>query len=553
LGVIDLWYKDAIIYSLDVETFQDSDGDGIGDFRGLGERLDYLASLGVTCLWLLPFYASPNRDNGYDVMDYYSVDPRLGTLGDFVEFMHKARERGIRVLADLVVNHTSDQHPWFQAARRSKDSPYRGYYIWSDELPADAREGMVFPGYQDAVWDWDEAAQAYYFHRFYSFQPDLDIANPAVREEICRIMGFWLELGVSGFRLDAAPFLVEMKGSAGNPAEDHYAYLREFRDFLSWRRGDAILLAEANVSREKVTEYFGEGAKIHMLFSFLLNQHVFLALARQEAEPLVRGMRLPPLPPPTGQWANFLRNHDELDLGRLTDAERQEAFRAFASDPRMQLYGRGIRRRLPPMLGGDRRRIEMAYSLLFSLPGTPVLRYGEEIGMGDDLSLPERESVRTVMQWSTEQNGGFSTAPADRLVRPTLAGGPFGVHAGVDVEDQQRDPGSLLHWMERLIRTRKQCPEIGWGDWEIVETGDPGDAGVFAHRCTWSGGTVVAVHNLAGRPAAVRLKLTVEHGEKLVELLGDQPYKLVEAGSEIDLEPYGYRWFRIGGARRFLA
>jgi maltose alpha-D-glucosyltransferase/alpha-amylase len=548
--VIDLWYKDAVIYSLDVETFQDSDGDGIGDFRGLGERLDYLASLGVTCLWLLPFYASPNRDNGYDVMDYYSVDPRLGTLGDFVEFMHKAKERGIRVLADLVVNHTSDQHPWFQAARRSKESRYRDYYIWSGTLPADAREGMVFPGYQDAVWDWDEAAQAYYFHRFYSFQPDLNIANPKVREEICRIMGFWLELGVSGFRLDAAPFLVEMKGTDGNPAEDHYAYLREFRDFLSWRRGDAILLAEANVSREKVSEYFGEGAKIHMLFSFLLNQHIFLALARREAEPLVRGMRLPPLPPPTGQWANFLRNHDELDLGRLTDAERQEAFRAFAPDPGMQLYDRGIRRRLPPMLDGDRRRIEMAYSLLFSLPGTPVLRYGEEIGMGDDLSLPERESVRTVMQWSTERNGGFSTAPEDRLVRPTIADGPFGVHAGVDVEDQQREPGSLLHWMERLIRTRKQCPEMGWGDWEIVETGDPR---VFAHRCTWSGGTVVAVHNLAGRPAAVRLKLTVEHGEKLVELLGDQPYKLVEAGSEIDLEPYGYRWFRIGGTRRFLA
>jgi maltose alpha-D-glucosyltransferase/alpha-amylase len=548
--LIDLWYKDAVIYSLDVETFQDSNDDGIGDFRGLGERLDYLSSLGVNCLWLLPFYPSPNRDNGYDVMDYYGVDPRLGTLGDFVEFMHKASERGVRVLVDLVVNHTSDQHPWFQAARQDRASPYRDFYIWSDTLPANAHEGMVFPGYQDAVWDWDEAAQAYYFHRFYAHQPDLNISNPAVREEICKIMGFWLELGVSGFRVDAAPFLIEMKGASAEPGEDHYAYLREFRDFLSWRRGDAILLAEANISRDKVAEYFGDDARIQMLFSFLLNQHLFLALAQKEAAPLVRGLLLPPTPPPTGQWANFLRNHDELDLGRLTGEERAAVFREFAPAPEMQLYDRGIRRRLPPMMNGDRRRIEMAYSLLFSLPGTPVLRYGEEIGMGDDLTLAERESVRTVMQWSTEPNGGFSTAPAERLARPAIADGPFGTTAGVDVESEQRDPGSLLHWMERLVRTRKQCPEIGWGEWEIVETGDPG---VFAHRCSWSGGTVIAVHNLADRPAAVRLDAGGARREKLVELLGDQPYKLVGIDEEIDLEPYGYRWFRMGGARRFLA
>jgi maltose alpha-D-glucosyltransferase/alpha-amylase len=550
--MIDLWYKDAILYSLDVETFQDSNGDGIGDFRGLAERLDDLSSLGVTCLWLLPFYPSPNRDNGYDVMDYYGVDPRLGTLGDFVEVMRKARERGLRVIIDLVVNHTSDQHPWFQSARRSRDSPYRDFYIWSDTLPADAHEGMVFPGYQDAIWDWDEAAGAYYYHRFYAHQPDLDISNPAVREEICRIMGFWLELGVSGFRLDAAPFLIEMKTAAGD-GEEQYAYLREFRDFLSWRRGDAILLAEANVSRESVMQYYGEGAKIHMLFSFLLNQHLFLALAAQEAALLIEGLEHLPVPPPTGQWANFLRNHDELDLGRLSPEDRERVFAEFAPDPGMQLYDRGIRRRLPPMLGGDRRRIEMSYSLLFSLPGTPVLRYGEETGMGDDLSLPERESVRTVMQWSAERNCGFSTAPGDRLVRPAIADGPFGCCSGVNVEEQRRDPKSLLHWMEQVIRTRKQCPEIGWGEWQILETGDPA---VFAHRCDWCGGTVIAVHNLADRPASVSLAsgLPVEPPmPPMVELLGDRPYQQVDGGQVIALEPYGYRWFRIGAARRFLA
>ncbi|HET9225160.1 MAG TPA: alpha-amylase family protein, partial [Thermoanaerobaculia bacterium] len=416
--MIDLWYKDAVIYSLDVETFQDSNGDGIGDFRGLTERLDYLGSLGVTCLWLLPIHPTPNLDNGYDVQDYYAVDPRLGTLGDFVEFMHQARERGIRVMLDLVVNHTSTRHPWFQSARRDKSSPYRNFYVWSDTLPDNAREGMVFPGYQDSVWTWDEEAKAYYFHRFYAHQPDLDISNPDVREEICRIMGFWLELGVSGFRLDAAPFLIEMKG-AGAVGEDQYAYLREFRDFLSWRRGDAILLAEANVEREKMAQYFGEGVRLHMLFGFLVNQHYFLALARQQAEPLIRGLKMPPPLPPTGQWANFVRNHDELDLGRLTPEEREEIARQFAPDPGMWLYERGIRRRLPPMLDGDRRRIELAYSLMFSLPGTPVLRYGEEIGMGDDLSLPERESVRTPMQWSREPNGGFSTA--SRLPKSAVA------------------------------------------------------------------------------------------------------------------------------------
>ncbi|HYG61115.1 MAG TPA: alpha-amylase family protein [Thermoanaerobaculia bacterium] len=545
--MIDLWYKDAIIYSLDVDAFQDSNGDGIGDFRGLSERLDYLTSLGVTCLWLLPFYPSPNRDNGYDVMDYYGVDPRLGTLGDFVEFMRRARERGIRVLIDLVVNHTSDQHPWFQSARKDPASPYRDFYVWSETLPKNWNQGMVFPGYQDSIWAWDEEAGAYYLHRFYAHQPDLNISNPLVREEICRIMGFWLELGVSGFRLDAAPFLIEMKGTdSAHPAdnEDQYAYLREFRDFLSWRQGDAILLAEANISRDKVNQYFGDDARLHMLFAFLVNQQLFLSLAKQETEPLVRGLRMLPVPPLTGQWANFLRNHDELDLGRLSEAERQKVFQEFGPDPSMQLYHRGLRRRLPPMLGGDRHRVELAYSLMFALPGTPVVRYGEEIGMGEDLSLAERESVRTAMQWSDEEKGGFTsfTCPG----RPVISGGEYG-YEKVNVAAQQRDPKSLLHWMVRLISARKQCPEVGWGSWEILEAGDPA---VFALRYDWQDGTVITVHNLADREAAVRLH--IDGGEPLFELIGDRPYELIASDEEIALRPYGYRWFRLGGTRHFL-
>ena len=538
----DLWYKDALIYCLDVETFMDANGDGIGDFAGLASRLDYLAGLGINTLWLLPFFPSPNRDNGYDVMDYYGVDDRLGTLGDFVEFIRAARERGLRVLIDLVVNHTSDQHPWFQQARRDPDSRYRDFYVWSDEKPADADEGVVFPGVQEAVWTYDRTAKAYYFHRFYKHQPDLNIANGAVREEIERIMGFWLELGVSGFRVDAAPFLIELKGIEVPGTAEPYEYLREFRDFLSWRRGDAILLAEANVAMEKVPEYFGDGTKLHLLFNFMLNQHLFLALARKTKAPLVEGFHLPPAIPDSGQWVNFLRNHDELDLGRLTEAQRQTVFEAFAPEEGMRLYERGIRRRLPPMLGGDERRVRMAYSLMFTLPGTPVLRYGEEIGMGEDLSLPERTAVRTAMQWSGEKNGGFSGADPGDLARPAIEGGEYGYET-VNVDRQRRDPDSLLSWMERTIRIRKECPEFGWGAWSIVETDQPD---VFAHACQHEGGTVVAVHNLAERDVEGALDLSPFGASKAVDLLGGRRETALDGQTHaFSLDPYGFRWFRL--------
>jgi maltose alpha-D-glucosyltransferase/alpha-amylase len=541
--VRDLWYKDAVIYCLDVDRFMDGNGDGIGDFKGLKDKLSYISGLGVNCLWLLPFYRSPGRDNGYDVKDYLSVDPPLGDLGDFVEFMHLAKERGLRVIVDLVVNHTSDQHPWFQQARSDPKSPYRDYYVWSKTKPEDAHEGMVFPGVQHAIWTYDRRAGEYYLHRFYEHQPDLNVANPKVRDEIERVMGFWLQLGVSGFRMDAAPFVVEMKGVDGAEVSDPLEFLADFRSFLTWRRGDAILLAEANLAPEEMPPYF-EGGKLQLGFNFLLNQHIFLALARQEAAPLIEGLLSPPQLPDDAQWVNFLRNHDELDLGRLSESQRQDAFREFAPEPRMQLYDRGIRRRLAPMLGGDLARLKMAYSLMLTLPGTPVINYGEEIGMGDDLSLPERDAVRTPMQWTADANAGFSTARPEDLISPIVNRGRF-AYRKVNVEAQRRDRDSLLNWLERAIRRRKETPELGWGKAEIVETGEPH---VFAHAVEWQGGTILAVHNLAPQDASITLDLREHGARRLVDLLDDS---IVDAGDDqrlrLQLPPYGFHWFRVEG------
>jgi maltose alpha-D-glucosyltransferase/alpha-amylase len=468
-GIADLWYKNAIIYNLDVESFFDANGDGHGDFAGLMRRLDYLAGLGITCLWLSPFQPSPNRDNGYDITDYYGVDPRYGSLGDFVEFMHQARGRGIRVIMDLVINHTSDQHPWFQAARGDKRSPYREWYIWSARRPKDLHEGMVFPGVQRTTWTYDREAGAYYFHRFYPFQPDLNTQHPAVRAEIRRIMGFWLELGIAGFRVDAVPFIIEVQDPHGQDIQQ-FAYLHDLRDLLQRRCGHAILLGEANVLPPEHLQYFGRrGDRLQMLFNFFVNQHLFYALASADARPLARALRTTRAVPPSAQWGQFLRNHDELDLGRLTEAQRQQVFARFGPEPAMQLYGRGIRRRLAPMLG-NRPQLELAYSLLFTLPGTPVMRYGDEIGMGDDLTLPERTAVRTPMQWSAEPQAGFSTA--EQLVVPVITQGVY-AYAQVNVEAQRRDPQSLLNWTERLIRLHKECPEFGWGRWQVLRTNSP--------------------------------------------------------------------------------
>ena len=546
----DLWWKNAILYCVDTQAFQDANGDGVGDFKGLTERLDYLAGLGVTCLWLMPFYPSPERDHGYDVADYYGVAGKYGTLGDLVQLVRAARERGIRVIADLVVNHTSSEHPWFQDARRGRDSRFHDFYVWADEKPADAHEGLIFPGTQHSTWSFDRRAKRWYMHRFYPHQPDLNINNPQVRAEIHKVVGFWLELGLSGFRVDAVPFLIEQVGK-GNPAvRDPHDYLRDLRSFMTRRRGDAMLLAEANEPPNKLAKFFGDrGNQMHMLFNFLLNQALHLALARGDAEPAIDTMRALPRIPPASQWANFVKNHDEATLDKLSEKERQEVFAAFGPKKSMQLYGRGIRRRFPSMVDGDRRRLELMYSLLFTLPGTPVLFYGEEIGLGDDQRARGREAVRLPMQWSGEAGGGFTTADPARVPRKPLRDGPFG-YPNVNVHAQRNDPASFLNWMERAIRTRKEWPEFGWGEWEVVSTRN---RSTLAHYVAWDaegGGRALAVHNFADAPARVTLRLPKPaRGAGWQHVFGssrdgEQPPRPPKDGRlSIELPPYGYHWF----------
>ncbi|HET9625369.1 MAG TPA: alpha-amylase family protein [Kofleriaceae bacterium] len=539
----DLWYKNAVVYCLNVGTFMDASGDGVGDFAGLVRRLDYLAGLGINCVWLMPFQKSPCRDDGYDISDYYQVDERYGTLGDFVDFTHEAKQRGIRVMIDLVVNHTSDQHPWFQAARRDKHSKYRDYYVWSDKKPKDAGRGMVFPGVQKATWTRDPVANRYYFHRFYKFQPDLNTQNPQVQEEIRKIMGFYLQLGVSGFRMDAMPFVIQAKGADQKKHPERYTMLREFREFLQWRCGDAIILAEANVPPDLAVNYFGDdGDRLHMMFNFWVNQRVFYGLATGDARPLKKAIEQTRGRPATAQWAHFLRNHDELDLGRLDDAQRQAVFDALGPAKNMQLYERGIRRRLAPMLDGDRRRIELAYSLMFTLPGTPVIRYGDKLGMGDNLRLKERNCTRTPMQWSLEPNAGFTRS--DSPCVPVITDGAYGFRE-INAADQRRNPESLLNWTERIIRMRKEVPEIGWGEFSVVDTGHDG---VLTLCYEWRANRVVVMHNLRGETTEVELALGDRASHSLINLLAaDHSNADARGRHKIILEPYGYRWYRVGG------
>jgi trehalose synthase len=549
----DLWWKTAVIYCLDVETFMDWNDDGVGDFPGLSQRLDYLEALGVTCLWLMPFYPTPDRDDGYDIIDFYGVDRRLGHLGDLVEAVRTARDRGMRVIADLVVNHTSDRHPWFKHARSSRNSPYRDFYVWADEPPADAQPAPTFPDQETSVWTFDERAGQYYLHRFYKHQPDLNVTNPLVRDEIIKVVGFWLELGLSGFRVDAVPFLLETIGAADadTALPDPHAYLRHLREFLGRRVGDAILLGEVNLPHKEQAQFFGgqHGDELTIQFDFIGMQNMYLSLARQDAAPLIKALHQRPNSDRRNQWATFVRNHDELTLDKLTDDERQEVFAAFGPDPQMQVYGRGLVRRLPPMLNGDPRRIRMVYSLLFALPGTPVLFYGEEIGMGENLAAEGRLAVRTPMQWSPAKNGGFSAAAPSRLSGPVVTGS-FGPEF-INVAEQLNNPDSLLTFIQRLTRCYRSCPELGWGDMTIIDQPHPA---VIAQQTSWDDGHLITVHNLGGNALVVPLQLSDLPADiTLIDLLHEGAVD-VDARNRcvINLDPYGFRWLRVSepGSRR---
>jgi maltose alpha-D-glucosyltransferase/alpha-amylase len=543
----DLWWKNAVFYCLDVETFRDGNGDGVGDFEGLTNRIDYLAGLGVTCIWLMPFYPAANRDDGYDIIDYYAVDPRYGSLGDFVEFLRTARDRGIRVIADLVVNHTSAEHPWFKAARADKSSPFRDWYVWQDTIPEGTSKSLVFPDKETSNWEFDKKTGQYYLHRFYKHQPDLNIANSDVREEIRKIIGFWLELGLSGFRVDAVPFLLEIEGIAQAMNLAPHDWLRDLRGFLGRRRGDALLMGEVNLEYEAVRKFYGDGGgdELHMCLNFNLNQASALALVRQDASALVHNLRAMPTLPRDGAWANFVRNHDEWSLDKLTEAERQEVFRAFGPKPEMQLFGRGLRRRLPTMLDGDQTRLRMAYSLMFALPGAPVLFYGEEIGMAENLEIEGRMSVRSLMQWSDRENGGFSEAPAETLCRPLLKSKKWGPSA-VNVRDQERDTGSLLAWIERLIRQRREMPEIGFGSWSLLPVSDPA---ILALSYQWGERRAIVIHNLAFDRKEVSFPLG-QGQEKLIltARLGDADIVVRDDGTmTLSMAGYGCQWIRVEG------
>ncbi|WP_256842315.1 alpha-amylase family protein [Ornithinimicrobium cryptoxanthini] len=542
----DLWWKSAVTYCLDVQTYLDSDGDGVGDLQGLADRIDYLAKLGINCLWLMPFYPSPHHDDGYDVADFYGVDPRVGTHGELVEVIRTAQDRGIKVIADLLINHTSDQHPWFREARRSKNSRYRDFYVWRDTEPPDTSDQVVFPDEEDSIWTYDERTGEWYLHHFYSHQPDLNVANPAVRDEVMRIAGFWLQLGVDGFRVDAVPFFIEDVETSGDPQgapADPHDILKELRAFLWRRKGSSMLLGEVNLPFTQQLEYFGgdAGDELTMMFDFVGMQAMYLSLVREDARPMAKALQDRPPIHPSCQWANFLRNHDELTLDKLTKSERQEVFDAFGPDPEMQLFDRGLRRRLPPMLDGDPRRIRMAYSLMFSLPGSPSIFYGEEIGMGENLDIPGRLSVRSPMQWDGDRNGGFSTARPSRLTRAVTQDGYAPEH--VNVADQQQSPDSLWRFFRELISVRRECHELGWGDFSIIEQDT---TAVLAHRCDLEGSSVIAVHNLGADPVTVALTIDGPDDDAvLVDLFEDSRVPLDRGAVTLPLDGYGYHWLRL--------
>jgi len=535
------WYKDSVIYQLHVRTFYDSNGDGIGDFRGLQERLDYLKDLGVNTIWLLPFYPSPLRDDGYDIADYCSVHTSYGVLEDFKSCLAAAHERGIRVIIELVLNHTSDQHPWFQEARSSRDNPKRDWYVWSDTDDRYQNARIIFLDTELSNWAWDPISKSYYWHRFFSHQPDLNFDNPGVREAIWQVMKFWLEYGVDGFRLDAVPYLVEREGTSCENLPETHEILRDLRRRLDEMFPGKMLLAEANQWPADVCAYFGQGDEFHMAFHFPLMPRMFMALKLEDRKPIIEILQRTPQIPDTCQWCIFLRNHDELTLEMVTDVERDYMYDEYARDKAARI-NLGIRRRLAPLMDNDRRRIELLNGLLMSLPGTPIVYYGDEIGMGDNVYLGDRNGVRTPMQWNGHWNGGFSNADPEQLYSPPISNPVYGYQA-INVDSQSRSEHSLLSWMRKLIQVRKSSPAFSRGTTEFLQ---PTNHRALAFVREFGNERVLVVSNLANSSQAVELDLRKYKGSIPIEMsgktifprLGDLPYLLT-------MGPYQFYWFRL--------
>ncbi len=537
-----LWYKDAVMYEVHVRTFADGNDDGTGDFRGLIGKLDYLAELGVTCIWLLPFFPSPLRDDGYDIADYFSVHPAYGTLDDFREFLNAAHDRGMQVMIELVINHTSDQHPWFQRARLAPaGSPERDFYVWSDTPDKYRGVRIIFTDTEKSNWTWDERAGAYYWHRFFSHQPDLNFDNPAVYDELLRVLQFWLDMGVDALRLDAIPYLVEREGTSCENVPETHAVIKRIRADVDASYGNRMLLAEANQMPNEVRAYFGEGDECHMAFHFPLMPRLFMALRTENRQPLVDVMAQTPPIPDNCQWALFLRNHDELTLEMVTDDERDYMYLAYSADPRMRVNV-GIRRRLAPLLENNRRRIELLNSILLSFPGTPIIYYGDEIGMGDNIYLGDRHGVRTPMQWSADRNGGFSRANPSRLSSPVIMDPAYGYEV-VNVETQNDDPSSLLNWMRQMIKLRSLFKVFGRGTMQLLEPSNPK---ILAYVRQYEDEKVLCVANLSrfAQPAALDLPnlagvVPIEmRGYVEFPRIGSSPYCL-------SFGPYGFFWFEL--------
>lgn len=529
------WYRNPFIYNVDVDAFKDSDGDGIGDFKGLTWQLDYLKSIGVDVIWLSPFQPTPDKDDGYDITDYYSIDNRLGKEKDFNRFMLEAKKRNIKVIMDIVLNHTSIDHQWYQKARADSTSKFNSWYVWSKKKPKDFDKGMVFPGVQTETWTWDDIAKQYYFHRFYDFQPDLNFSNKEVQQEAANVLEFWLKKGMDGFRLDAVPFIIDIPETGSASPEHMFDILTMLRDSVKAIKPNAVLLGEANVGAKENKDYFGDkGDRLQMMFNFYANQYLFYGLAEQDPVPFAKALEEFREKPGSAQWAFFLRNHDEIDLGRLTKSERQKVYNKFGPEANMQLYDRGIRRRLAPMLS-DPKRVKMAYHLLFSLPGAPVIRYGEEIGMGDDLTLNERMSVRTPMQWDSTKNSGFSTA--QKSFRPIISSGKY-AYKNINVGKEDRDPASLLNFIKQMAKLRREHPEIGLGKWEVLKT----KAKVLIIKYTYGNKTLITTDNFSAEQQEVKLS-AYTNGKSIVPLIADSQQKM--NADKVILTGFGYEWYQL--------